>query len=86
MTKAIKLVILSLFLFTTVFLSVRQASADLTSQVDRVTQFDQSNQFLKVYKIQMITKMGIKKVIARDGIRSIYFKELYSMFLVGSGM
>ncbi|ACI60684.1 TPA: hypothetical protein VPF83_000874 [Streptococcus pyogenes] len=35
MTKAIKLVILSLFLFTTVFLSVRQASADL--MMDGVT-------------------------------------------------
>ncbi|VGV18976.1 hypothetical protein [Streptococcus pyogenes] len=35
MTKAIKLVILSLILFTTVFLSVRQASADL--MMDGVT-------------------------------------------------
>ncbi|HFX4942825.1 TPA: hypothetical protein ACJOJV_001316 [Streptococcus pyogenes] len=41
MTKAIKLAILSLILFTTVFLSVRQASADL--MMDGVTYSESIN-------------------------------------------
>ncbi|EIK42489.1 TPA: hypothetical protein VH603_000020 [Streptococcus pyogenes] len=46
MTKAIKLVILSLILFTTVFLSVRQASADLMMDGVTYSESTDSNTFL----------------------------------------
>ncbi|AKZ51045.1 TPA: hypothetical protein VIP22_000169 [Streptococcus pyogenes] len=45
MTKAIKLVILSLFLFTTVVLSVRQASADLMMDGVTYSESTDSNTF-----------------------------------------
>ncbi|HFQ3333828.1 TPA: hypothetical protein ACHWX8_000238 [Streptococcus pyogenes] len=55
MTKAIKLVILSLILFTTVFLSVRQASADLMMDGVTYSESTDSNTFLsnsgEVYNI-----------------------------------